>query len=296
MIKKSKCAYNMILESYSLISCTVGDAAVSEVLQGPPKKVEIGQESRTVFVSNLNYATSIEAVTAVFENCGPIKEARLVKDFKGRSKGFGFVVFENLDSMPKALERDRTPIGTRPMFVSTYEPNKEGHAFKYSTGAEKDKLFVRGLPFSMSEMEIREAFEVHAPVSEIRLVTHRNGYSKGTCFIKFADASTAESVRQKMDQTELRGFTITVLISDPSAPKRERTINKMSALSRNTEAVGTRKPTLAFVPRALAKVPPPKASAPTSVKVGDDKEDNPKIDVKVEGKSNDDFRQMLLKK
>lgn len=279
-----------------------------QVPEGPSsRKVALGQESRTAFVSNLNYATTIEAVIAVFSDCGAIKEARLVKDFKGRSKGFGFVVFETNESLHKAIKKDRTPIGNRPMFVSEYEPDKQGHSFRYSTGKEKDKLFVRGLPYSMSEKEVKEAFEAHAPVSEIRLVTHRNGYSKGTCFVQFANPETAERVRAAMDQTELRGFTITVLISDPSAPKRQP--QSPNASGRPTDSkedvdnrhgrnedptgsaeVGARKPKLAFVPRILAK---PAVGAP--------KNPPPEREEGVNGgsapqpKSNDDFRKMLMK-
>lgn len=263
----------------------------------PTKKVTAGQESRTVFISNLNYLTSIDAVSAVFNDCGAVKEARLVKDFKGRSKGFGFIVFENIDSMNKALAKDRTPIGSRPIFVSIYDTEKDGHKFKYSTGVEKEKLFVRGLPYSMSEKEIKEAFEVHAPVSEIRLVTHRNGYSKGSCYLRFSDGKTAEKVRHAMDQTELRGFTITVLVSDPSSAKRELA----RKLPSEGEEIGARRPKLAFVPRALTTKTAVKATTPATASsssadatstdaVSEDITDPPIA------KTNDDFRKMLMKK
>lgn len=252
-------------------------------------RVAAGKEAFTAFVSNLTFQTPIQAVKEVFADCGPIANARLVKDFKGRSKGFGFVVFENINDLSKALKKDRTRINGRPMFVSNYEPQKQGHEFKYSTGKEKDKLFVRGLPFSMTEADVKEAFEAHAPVKEIRLVTLRNGYSKGTCFIRFQDASTAERVRQATDQTQLREFTITVLISDPSAAKKSIQGSFANEPAITNAPPGTRRPTLAFKPRALSTKPAAAAASSSDAP--------PPTDVNGSSapKSNDDFRKLFSK-
>ncbi|KAF2354152.1 LSM-interacting domain [Trinorchestia longiramus] len=270
------------------------------------RKVTVGKEAFTVFVSNLDFKTSIDSVKKVFEDCGPINSARLVKDFKGRSKGFGFVVFDSISALTKALQKDRTPINGRPVFVSNYDPDKQGHVFRYSTGEEKDKLFVRGLPYSMTEEEVKQAFEVHAPVKEIRLVTHRNGYSKGTCFIRFTDAATAESVRKAMDQTVLRDFTITVLISNPSAakhtqqgntstPGNDKLLSNTSRPENTTESLGeknsptksgpsnTRRPMLAFKPRALTQPAPQKQKTEVN-------------GTKEAPKSNEDFRKLFANK
>merc|ERR1719259_543769 len=107
------------------------------------------------------------------------------------------------------------------MFVSRYQPKKEGHKFQYSTGKEKDKLFVRGLPYSMFEQDIKEYFEKICPVKEVRLLTRKNGNSKGACYITFNDAATAEKVRLATDGTTLQGLKLMVQISDPSVVKKE---------------------------------------------------------------------------
>ena len=249
----------------------------------PPsgEKVRPGEESLTVFVSNLSFDTTLEQVKDAFSDSCRIAQGRLVADFKGRSKGFGYITFESPNDVSLALKKDRTQVGNRPMFVSRYEPNKAGHKFKYSTSLEKDKLFVKGLPFSLSEKQVKEFFEAHAPVQEIRLATYRNGYSKGICFVKFADAETAEKVRKATDQIEVKGSVISVLISDPSQAKKaaDAANPKNPGISNITD----RKATLSLVPRSVAKAKPAMAR-----KVPENTTNNTNAP-----KSNDDFRKML---
>ena len=261
-----------------------------------------GNESKTVFVSNLDFETDIEAVKSVFVGCGTVKQASLVRNFKGKSRGFAFVVFDEEISVKEAIKKDRTLIGIRPMYVSEYNTEKKGHEFRYSDSKEKDKLFVRNLPVSMTENEIREKFETHASVEEIRLVINRNGFSKGLCYMKFCDANTAEKVRKAMDQTDINGSIITVLISDPSAPKKEFN-NKYVDKSLTAPADSARKTKLAFLPRTIAckkeeskpKLPNSEPVAEVNNKVQSNEESNNGQSVGG-AKSNADFRSMLLKK
>lgn len=51
------------------------------------------KDNRTVFVSNLDYSVGDATIREVFSSLGTITDLRLVKDFKGRSKGFCYVEF-----------------------------------------------------------------------------------------------------------------------------------------------------------------------------------------------------------
>lgn len=52
-----------------------------------------GKENRSVFVSNLDFAVTELEVKDALSSVGHC-EVLLVRDFKGRSKGFGYVLFE----------------------------------------------------------------------------------------------------------------------------------------------------------------------------------------------------------
>jgi len=88
-----------------------------------------------------------------------------------------------------ALKRDRQQIDGRPMYVSRCDPDKETRSsgFRYPTKMEKNKLFVRGLPFSMNEAEVRKLFGEHGTLKDVRIVMFRNGHSKGIAYVDFED-------------------------------------------------------------------------------------------------------------
>jgi len=52
-----------------------------------------GKENRSVFVSNLDFAITELEVKDALSSVGHC-EVLLVRDFRGRSKGFGYVLFE----------------------------------------------------------------------------------------------------------------------------------------------------------------------------------------------------------
>lgn len=59
------------------------------------------KDHRTVFVSNLDFSTDETLIRDVFASCGKITDLRLVRDYKGRSKGYCYVEFEK--SVSEAL-------------------------------------------------------------------------------------------------------------------------------------------------------------------------------------------------
>ena len=58
-----------------------------------------------LFVGNLNWETKDEGLREVFEPFGEIVEAKVISDRNtGRSRGFGFVTFEDDNDAQKAME------------------------------------------------------------------------------------------------------------------------------------------------------------------------------------------------
>lgn len=259
-------------------------------------------DHRSVFLSNLEYKTEREEILEIFKECGEVDTLRIAKDFKGRSKGFGYLVFVDELSVPKALAKDRTIIGNRPVFVSRCDPENRDHAFKFNIGLEKNKLFVKGLSLSMNESEVRAAFEPHGKIKAIRLVTLRNGISKGICYIEYNDAETAEKVRQKMDQSVLENHTITVLVSNPSVTKsksKNENPNTSTFVRPNRETKGQR-PKISLLPRALLPRALLRSSASTNTSNGESTSaSNGSVEAngaqKSGGKSNEDFRKLFMK-
>lgn len=178
-------------------------------------KSDDAKREQTIFVSNLNFELTQEEISDAFTKFGPINEIRLVRDFKGRSKGFCYVEFEKIESSRKALLHDRMLLNGRPAFITEMDKKAK---FAYSTAKEKNKLFVKNIPFEYTKEDLRT--KVFADYSEsivdIRIVTFRNGHSKGLAYVEMQSAAIAEKAVKEKNDFEIDGRQLSVAISDPS--------------------------------------------------------------------------------
>lgn len=175
----------------------------------------------TVFVSNLDFAVGDEELGKMFSQFGEISEIRLVRNYKGLSKGFAYVQFKTIEAVRKALVNDRMKLGEtgRPVFITEVDKKKE---FNFTDKIEKHKLFVSDLHPEVDEAMLRTIFEKYGLVKDIRIVTYRNGHSKGRAYIEMEDELSAESAL-KADGLMLKEKKMKVAISNPQQAKMQKT-------------------------------------------------------------------------
>ncbi len=82
---------------------------------------------QNLFIGSLAYATTDDGLKAHFEQVGPVASARVITDRdSGRSKGFGFVEFENDDDNQKAIDQlDGKELDGRTISVGLARPREE---------------------------------------------------------------------------------------------------------------------------------------------------------------------------
>lgn len=285
---------------------------------GPPTKKSKGEEKegavhgetvepdplrdiRTVFLSNLAYDVQDDQLTEIFKEVGTIEELRLVRDYKGRSKGFGYLVFADQRDVDAALAKDRTPVAGRPVFVSRCNERTQ---FKFQTGLEKNKLFVRGIPFSMDEKGLEEIFGKYGDLKQIRIVTYRNGHSKGIAYVEFTNETSATVALVQTDGMQLGKHTLQVAISNPPSrgPRNQNPqdshggprpvpVASLGGGPKETGLRGRSRTQVSLMPRALQR-PQPQKPQPQVKGETVPKDALPET----KGLSNADFRNLLLKK
>ena len=83
--------------------------------------------SQNLFIGSLAYATTDDGLKAHFEQIGPVVSARVITDREsGRSKGFGFVEFENDADNQKAVDQlNGKELDGRPINVSLARPKED---------------------------------------------------------------------------------------------------------------------------------------------------------------------------
>jgi RNA recognition motif-containing protein len=80
-----------------------------------------------IFVGNLSFSLTDETFKEAFEKFGTVTEAIIIKNkFNDRSKGFGFVTFENDEDAKKAVEgMNEQELDGRKVTVNVAKPREE---------------------------------------------------------------------------------------------------------------------------------------------------------------------------
>ncbi len=85
-----------------------------------------------------------------------------------------------------------------------------------------NKLYVGGLPYSVTEMQLEEVFAAHGTVESARVITDRmTGRSRGFGFVEMSSPEEAEEAIQKLNGTDLEGRSLTVNEAKPQQPRSE---------------------------------------------------------------------------
>lgn len=81
-----------------------------------------------IYVGNLNYQTTEEAVRAMFEAYGTVDAVNIITDREtGRPKGFGFVEMSGDDEARAAIEAlNGKELDNRALTVNEAKPKREG--------------------------------------------------------------------------------------------------------------------------------------------------------------------------
>lgn len=83
-----------------------------------------------------------------------------------------------------------------------------------------NKLYVGGLPYSVTDAQLEEVFAAHGTVESARVITDRmSGRSRGFGFVEMSTPEEAEEAMQKLNGTDLEGRTLTVNEARPQQPR-----------------------------------------------------------------------------
>lgn len=86
-----------------------------------------------------------------------------------------------------------------------------------------NKIYVGGLPYSVTERQLEEVFSVHGTVESARVITDRfTGRSRGFGFVEMADESAAQAAIEKLNGSQLEGRSLTVNEARPQQPRGDR--------------------------------------------------------------------------
>ncbi|NXV46989.1 RBM34 protein, partial [Uria aalge] len=105
-------------------------------------KTSLHDNKRSIFLGNLSYDISDDAVREHFSVCGGVVAVRIVRDGKtGLGKGFGYVLFENTDAVHLALKlNDSVLVGRKIRVKRCGEKWKAPQKHPDQSRAPKDRV------------------------------------------------------------------------------------------------------------------------------------------------------------
>jgi len=82
------------------------------------------------------------------------------------------------------------------------------------------KLYVGGLPYSITEDRLEELFGEHGTVESARVITDKfTGRSRGFGFVEMSTQEEAQVAIDKLNGTDLEGRSLTVNEAKPREPR-----------------------------------------------------------------------------
>jgi nucleolin len=204
--------------------------AEESIGQTPKKsKVLVNGEQKDVtpnlFVGNLSFNVDEEWLSREFEEFGQLKGVRVITDRdSGRSKGFGYVEFEDASSGLAAFEaKNGAELDGRPLRVDFSIPRPERGAGQTPQQRSSDRaarfgdvpkepsanLFVGNLSFDADESAVTEAFEEYGSIKGVRLITDKDtGNFKGFGYVEMSSIEEAQAAFEALQGAEVAGRPI----------------------------------------------------------------------------------------
>ena len=79
-----------------------------------------------------------------------------------------------------------------------------------------NKLYVGGLPYSVTEGRLQEIFEAHGTVESARVISDKfTGQSRGFGFVEISSGGEAQKAIESLNGTQLDGRTLVVNEAKP---------------------------------------------------------------------------------
>ena len=79
-----------------------------------------------------------------------------------------------------------------------------------------NKVYVGGLPFSVTEGQLQELFAAHGSVESARVISDKfTGQSRGFGFVEMSSSAEAQKAIEALNGTQLEGRTLNVNEAKP---------------------------------------------------------------------------------
>ena len=173
------------------------------------KKVE--KKCSDLIVLGLPYKSSEDDLREYFSKFGELVLAQVKMDpWSGKSKGFGFIRFHDIDAQLNCLAQQRHMIDGRWCEVNIPNSNEAGQQH------QSRKIFVARISDTINTDDLHQYFSKYGPVVDTFIPKPFRAFG----FVTFGEPDIASSLCG--EDHIIKGCSVHVSIADPKTPSRDR--------------------------------------------------------------------------
>ncbi|KAI0700046.1 RNA-binding protein Prp24 [Cerioporus squamosus] len=167
-------------------------------------KLKRDRENCTVFVAELPAGVQEDELTALFKDCGSIREIKITQL---PNSYVATVEFMERDSVPAALTKDKKRIRGQEIAVHL---------------AWRSTLYITNFPENADDTFIRTLFGKYGEIFDVRWPSKKFKSTRRFCYVQYTSPASAEAALELNGADMEEGHKLSVLISNPER-KKERT-------------------------------------------------------------------------
>jgi len=177
-----------------------------------------GDPRNKLFIGGVNRETEEKAFADFFEPYGKIVDCILMRHPETKkSRGFGFVTYEDNESVEKALSIQDKTLDGKVLDIKRAVPLDEQNPKSAPKRPRSLKIFVGGLPHEASKEDLKEYFEKYGALKDFVVMVDR-----GFGFVTFEEAESIDSVLLETNH-EIKGKPVAckeAVPKDDEEPRR----------------------------------------------------------------------------
>lgn len=183
-----------------------------DIIKGRPIRIMWSQRDPSlrksgvgnVFIKNLDKSIDNKAMYDTFSAFGNILSCKVAQDETGSSKGYGFVHFETEEAANMSIEKvNGMLLNDKKVFVGRFIPRKE----REKELGEKAKLYtnvyVKNFGDEWDDEKLREQFEKYGSITSHKVMSNKEGKSRGFGFVAFENPEAAEKAVEELNGKEM---------------------------------------------------------------------------------------------
>ncbi|KAL4280414.1 hypothetical protein GQ457_03G039580 [Hibiscus cannabinus] len=186
-----------------------------------------------VFVKNLSESITDEDLKTIFGEYGEITSAVVMRDADGKSKGFGFVNFENADAAAEAVEAlngkkfDEKEWYVGKALKKSERENERKARYEQTLKEAADKfqglnLYIKNLDDSIADEALTELFSEYGTITSCKVMRDPSGISKGSGFVAFSTPEEASRALAEMNGKMVASKPLYVALAQRKEERRAR--------------------------------------------------------------------------